>query len=103
MRKDYRNEISIDDLMLASFILSMHGQVADSLKIWEAKRVDFDSYCGVDIQLVVFTGVDQTIAFLEKQPDSEAKKALEYVIACSKSGDFDELEKYYNSELPWWI
>src|SRR4051812_29908680 len=43
LRKDLKNEISIEDLMLASFILGMHGQVEDSLKVWEAKRVDFDT------------------------------------------------------------
>jgi hypothetical protein len=102
LRKDPKNEVSIDDLMLASFILGMHGQVEDSLKVWEAKKVDFDTYCGVDIQLVSFAGVDETVSFLQKQNDDEAKEALKYVQACSKGGDFDDLEEYYN-ETPWWI
>ena len=102
LRKDPKNEVSIDDLMLASFILGMHKQVEDSLKIWEAKRVDFDTYCGVDIQLVPFAGVDKTVSFLQTQNDDEAKEALKYVLACSKAGDFDDLEEYYN-ETPWWI
>lgn len=102
LRKDPNNEVSIDDLMLASYILGMHRQVEDSLKIWEAKRVDFDTYCGVDIQLVPFAGVDKTVSFLQMQNDDEAKEALKYVLACSKAGDFDDLEEYYN-ETPWWI
>ena len=102
LRKDPKNEVSIDDLMLASFILALHGQVEDSLKIWEAKRVDFDTYCGVDIQLVPFAGVDETVSFLKTQNDEEAREALKYVLACSKAGDFDDLEEYYN-ETPWWI
>lgn len=102
LRKEPKNEVSIDDLMLASFILGMHEEVEDSLKIWEAKRVDVDTYCGVDIQLVPFAGVDNTISFLQTQNDDEAKEALKYVLACSKAGDFDDLEEYYN-ETPWWI
>lgn len=101
LRKE-KNGTTIEDLMLASFLLGMHGQVEDSLKVWEAKRIDFDTYCGVDIQLVPFAGVDQTIAYLQTQSGSDAKDALEYVSSCAKSGDFDDLEKYYN-ESPWWL
>ena len=102
LRKDPKNEVSIDDLMLASFILGVHGQVEDCLKIWEAKRVDFDTYCGLDIQLVPFARFDKTVFFLQTQSDDEAKEALKYVITCSKAGDFDDLEEYYNG-TPWWI
>lgn len=102
LRKDPKNEISIDDLMLAGFIVGMHKHVEDSLKIWEAKRVDFDAYCGVDIQLLPFAGVEQTIIYLKTQTGTEAKEALAYVTACADGGDFDELEGYYNS-LPWWV
>jgi len=102
LRKDPKNEVSIDHLMLGSFILGMHRQVEDSLKIWKAKRVDFDTYCGVDIQLVSFAGVDKTVFFLQTQHDDEAKEALKYVLACSEAGDFDDLEEYFN-ETPWWI
>lgn len=102
LRKEPKNEVSIDDLMLASFIIGMHGKVEDSLKIWEAKTVDFDTYCGVDIQLVPFAGVNETVSFLQAQNDDEAKEALKYVLACSKAGDFEDLEEYYN-ETPWWV
>jgi hypothetical protein len=96
LRKNPENEISIDDLMLASFILGRHGQVEDCLKIWEAKTVDFDTYCGVDIQLVPFAGVEKTISFLKTETHKEAKEALEYVLGCLKAGDFDDLEVYFN-------
>jgi hypothetical protein len=102
LRKDPSKKISIDDLMLASFLLGMHGQVEDSLKVWEAKRVDFDAYCGVDIRLVPFAGVDETISFLHTQTDDEAKETLKYILTCSKAGDFDDLEEYYNG-MPWWV
>lgn len=39
-------------------------QIEDCALIWEAKTLDSDSYCAVDIQLVVFAGVDVTIDYL---------------------------------------
>lgn len=104
LRKHPENEnyIAMEDLMLASFILGMHQQIEDCLKVWEAKNVDFDSFCGVDIQLVPFAGVAETIAYLSTQTGQEADKALEYVLECKKSGDFDDLEEYYK-EGPWFI
>jgi hypothetical protein len=94
--------ISGDSLMLACYILGKHNQIEDCLRVWEAKRIDFDTYCYVDIQLVPFAGVQETIAYLETQTSKEAKHALEYVVACSKAGDFDNLETYFN-ETPWYV
>lgn len=92
---------SMEDLMLACYILGLHQQLSDCLLIWNAKNTDFDSYCGVDIQLVVFAGVEKTIAYLES---IEAKDALEYVTECKDAGDFDDLEKYYSPDkFPWFI
>jgi len=88
--------------MLAGFILGMHKQVQDCIKIWQAKKVDFDCYCGIDIQLVPFAGVDETISYLREQKTDEANKALEYVLACTKAGDFDDLNEYY-SGTPWYV
>lgn len=105
LRKHPENEnyISMEDLMLASYILGLHKQVEDCLKVWEAKNVDFDSFCGVDIQLVPFAGVNETIVYLGKQTGLEADKALEYILECKKCGDFDDLEEYYQEGYPWFI
>jgi hypothetical protein len=102
LRKEPENEIGIEDLMLACYLLGQHNQVEDCLKIWEAKEADFDSYCGVDIQLMMFTGVDKAIAFLESQTSELAQRALKYVKDCDKAGDFTELDTYFNEE-PWWL
>ncbi|RZJ36846.1 MAG: hypothetical protein EOO18_07025 [Chryseobacterium sp.] len=88
--------------MLACYILGKHNQIKDCLKIWEAKRIDFDTFCYVDIQLVAFAGVQQTIEYLKTQTLEEAKQALEYVIECSEAGDFEDLETYFN-ETPWFV
>ena len=88
--------------MLACYILGKHGQVEDCMKVWETKQIDFDTYCYVDIQLVPFAGIQETIEYLETQNSEEAKKALEYVVACSEAGDFDDLEQYFK-ETPWYV
>lgn len=104
LRKDLLNKILIDDLMLAAYILGLHQQVEDCLLVWEAKQVDFDTYCALDIQLGPFAGVPETIRYLQTQNSEEAKAALKHVTACIKGGDFDELTAYYSEEnLPWWI
>ncbi len=102
LRKYPDNEISINDLMLAGYLLGMHGHVEDCLKVWEAKSVDFDTLAGVDIQLIPFAGVDRTISFLKTQTEEEAKQALEYIQDCLAAGDFEELGDYY-TETPWWV
>lgn len=102
LRLDPNGGISGDTLMLACYILGKHGQIEDCLKIWETKRIDFDTYCYIDIQLVPFGGLQKTIEYLGTQTSEEAKSALEYVISCSDAGDFDDLERYFR-ETPWFI
>ncbi len=101
LRKSPEGEVYIEDLMLVCLLLGMHRQIEDCLKIWEAKDTDFDTYCGVDIQLVPFMGVEQTIEYLNTQRSKEAEDALKYVRGCEKAGDFKELEEYYNT--PWFL
>lgn len=104
IRQQPNGNITAEDLMLSCYILGLHNQIEDCLKIWEAKNTDFDTYCGLDIQLVPFAGVDQTIEFLKGQSTPEGKKAFNYISECSKCGDFDNLEEYYsNDHLPWFV
>lgn len=104
IRQDPNGEMPAENLMFACYIVGLHNQIEDSLKIWEAKNADFDTYCGLDIQLVPFAGVKETIEFLSKQTNEEGKKAFEYVNKCSQCGDFDDLEEYFSKDaLPWWI
>ncbi len=103
-QESINGEMPATDLMFACYLLGLHNQIDDCLKIWEAKNADFDTYCGLDIQLVPFAGVKETIEFLSKQTTEEGKKAFEYVNKCSECGDFDNLEVYFSKEtLPWWI
>lgn len=94
--------ISGDSLMLAAFMLGKHGHIEDCVAIWNAKSVDFDAYCYVDIQLVVFGGVSATLAYLETVPSETTKQMKEYILECNKGGDFNNLETYF-STTPWFL
>jgi hypothetical protein len=103
-RKNSEEEGNGDNIMFACYLLGIHGQLEDSLLIWQAKNTDFDSYAYVDIQLVVFAGVDKTLRYLDSLKTEESTKAIKYIKDCSDAGDFDELENYFSKEeLPWWI
>lgn len=96
--------VSGDSIMLACYLLGLHDELEDSLKIWEAKTVDFDNYCYIDIQLALFAGVEETIAFLKTQASKEAMEALKYVTACKHSGDLENLTEYFSNEaMPWFV
>lgn len=104
LRKNPEKEILIDDLMLACYILGLHQQVPDCLLIWKAKNVDFDAYCGVDIQLMAFAGVAPAISYLQTKNSDDVRDALKHMIDCSNGGDFDNLEDYFSPDnLPWWV
>lgn len=90
-------------LMLACYNLGLHNQIEDSLKIWEAKKIDFDTFCMVDIQLMAFAGVKKTIGFLKEEAGNEAGEALVYFTECATSGDFDDLDSYFSPETSQWF
>lgn len=91
-----------ETLLLACYLLGLARQVEDCLVIWEAKTTDFDTFCGLDVQLVVFAGADDTIAYLETQGSDEAREALEYIVKCNEAGDFLDLPSYFDTNtLPW--
>lgn len=93
-----------DNIMFASYLLGLHDKVEDSLRIWEAKISDFDSYCHVDIQLVVFAGVDKTLNYLRSIENDLGPSAIEYIKGCQKAGDFSDLDAYFTkNNMPWWL
>ncbi|WP_347065395.1 hypothetical protein [Flavobacterium sp. WV_118_3] len=97
-------DVGVQTLMLASYILGLHQNVEDCLKIWESKTIDFDTMCGFDIQLVVFAGLEKTIDYLKTQKDEVSEQALKYIEDCKKSGDLDDLDEYYaEGELLWFL
>ncbi|WP_028981101.1 hypothetical protein [Sporocytophaga myxococcoides] len=93
-----------ENIMYACYLLGLNEKIEDSLLIWKAKNIDFDTYCGIDVQLMVFAGVDKTLNYLNLLNTEESLKAVSYLKECNEAGDFDNIEKYYSREhLPWWI
>lgn len=104
MRKQV-DGISGDSLLLACYLLGLHNEVEDWLKIWEAKTIDFDTYCYIDIQLMPFAGMEKTMAYLQTQADNpKVIAAMEYLADCSNAGDFENYEDYYSKDaMPWFV
>ena len=104
-RKDSNNEIgSADNIMFACYLVGLCKQLEDSLLIWQAKKADFDTYCSVDIQLVVFAGVSKTVLYLKSLGTEESSEAETYLQECWEAGDFDEIENYFSEEEePYWL
>ena len=86
------DDTPFDNLKRCAYLLYRLGHVEDSQQLWEAKNVHFDAYAGLDIQLLIGAGFDATIAYLKGRPDSA--KAIEYLEACQRAGDFDGMESY---------
>jgi hypothetical protein len=64
------------------------GNVEDSLLIWQAKTITFDTFCGLDIQFLCGAGLETTKVFLQASSDLRASDALEYLLECETTGDF---------------
>jgi hypothetical protein len=63
------------------------GQVADSLLIWEAKRVSFDSWATISLALIFGAGYDETWAYLQR---SDARHVPELLTKLREYGDLVE-------------
>ena len=83
-----------DDLRPSAFLLFKIANVEDSFLIWQAKEANFDTFCGLDIQLTVGAGVDETIAYLKGLSNESASAAATYIEECRETGDFKNLDKY---------
>ena len=83
-----------DDMRLSAFLLFKIANVEDSLLIWQAKESNFDTFCGLDIQLTVGAGIDETITYLKSLSDESALAAATYIEECRNAGDFKNLDKY---------
>lgn len=97
LRKTQESDIGIEDIMFGCLLVTIHRQIEDCLLLWKAKNTDFDTFCGLDIQLIPFMGVPATVTYLQTSHDPDATKALEYILECNENGDFDELDNYYSA------
>lgn len=77
-----------ENLKLCAYLLFKLGHVEDALLIWRAKSTNFDTFCGLDVQLLAGGGVDETIGYLRAVGDPQALEAAEYLEECRATGDF---------------
>lgn len=80
-----------ENLYWCGLLLSQIGDVRDVPTLWRAKKTDFDTGCGFDVQFLVGAGVEETLAFLARSEDPAASEAAAYISKCAKAGDFDDL------------
>ncbi len=73
--------------LLCAQVFSL-GVVEDSLWVWRAKECNFDTHCGVDVQLLCGGGWEPTMKFLQDHGSDLAKDAMQYLRACES--DFAE-------------
>ncbi|SEW45127.1 hypothetical protein [Chitinophaga arvensicola] len=103
LRKTYMHDIGIQDIAFGCLMVALHRQIGDCLLVWKAKNTDFDTYCGVDIELVPFMGLPATIAYLKTNTDPDAAKALTYIAGCDEEEDFGDLDRYYAHNDQHWF
>lgn len=84
----------LDPFRLCGLMLFKMGNVEDSVLLWQVKTLDFDTFCGLDVQMLVGGGVAETIAFLTNLANESSLKAAGYIQKCREAGDFDHIDEY---------
>lgn len=84
------DDIDIEQLKDCCICLFKHGNLDDALLIWGAKESCFDAHCSIDVQFLCGQGLEKTKQYLTGLESPEAKEALEYLIECEATGDFEK-------------
>jgi len=93
------DDIDIEEMKDCCIHLFKSGDIDDVLLIWSAKESCFDAHCSIDVQLLCGRGLEETKQYLTDSGSPEAsplrlhvlrKEALEYLIECEATGDFEE-------------
>jgi hypothetical protein len=83
-----------ENLYWAGFLLSTVAHVEDVRLLWKAKTLDFDTWCGFDVQFLVGAGVSLTLSYLHSVPEEWASAAWAHLQQCQQAGDFADLEQH---------
>jgi hypothetical protein len=83
-----------ENLYWAGFLLSLVAHVEDVRVLWRAKTLDFDTWCGFDVQFLVGAGVSLTLSFLQSLQEEWASAAWAHLEQCQQAGDFADLEQH---------
>ncbi len=78
-------------LYWCAFLLYRIGDLKDVEMMWEAKHIDMDTGCMLDIQYLIGAGIDSTFSYLESRKMDDI---LEYLNRCREAGDLDDLLRW---------
>lgn len=84
----------LDSIQLCSFMMFQLAHVEDVPLLWQAKQANYDTLLGLDIQLLVGAGVEETLHYLQQVSEGWAVEAASYIQQCQAGGDFEDLEEY---------
>lgn len=89
--KERQDEDDSDTALLKLLCVQLFngGALDDVLRIWGAKCASFDAGCSIDVQLLCGAGLAQTKEFLASAGSAEARSALDYLLECEATGDFE--------------
>lgn len=71
----------LDPFRLCGLLLYKIGNVEDSVLLWQVKELDFDTACGLEVQMLTGAGVDETISYLRSLGNESTLKAAELIEA----------------------
>ncbi|MDQ0887867.1 hypothetical protein QFZ81_002955 [Paenibacillus sp. V4I9] len=73
-----------------------YGIAEDTVQIWRAKNIDFDTGCYIDGELLIGAGLEETISYLKTLKTAEAEKELDYLKKLKTIGR-DKVLEFYRS------
>ena len=107
--KEHQSQGNGDTELMKLFCVHLFnaGSIEDVLLVWSAKTSSMDADASIEVRLLCGAGLPETKAFLARQPDGAASRALERIKKCETSGDFEgfvttevtaEYTEYYSDE-----
>jgi|GEM_PF-1123988 len=83
-----------DYLRTLCFMIFYLGHVEDCISIWEAKSIDMDTFCYIDVGLTCGGGYDETIKYISDKPKlAKMKSYLEECFALEESDGFEQFDR----------
>ncbi|MEK6234155.1 MAG: hypothetical protein N2C14_05560 [Planctomycetales bacterium] len=92
-----------DSLYWCGLLLHRAGRLEDVLPMWAAKRMDFDTGCGFDVQFLVGAGVDATLDYLRDIDSPEAQDAWKSLLHYKQAGFFDNLDVWLEDWIAYYL
>jgi len=89
-RRDENHEF-FENLYWCAYLLFTVGDPIDTESMWKAKHINMDTGCGFDVENMVGAGVDETVAYLDKQGLRDISR---YILSCTELRDQSHVESW---------